>query len=79
MGQDNTILIKKESKIKSTYSIQDKMNQNDIVHIKKESKTVTISNPRDIGERTQCSHCWANPIQSNTWQHNTPISQVTTW
>ena len=43
MDQDNTILIKKESKIKSTSSVQDKMNQNDIVHIKKESKTVSPS------------------------------------
>ena len=38
MDQDNTILIKKESKIKSTSSRQDKMNQNDIVHNSKESK-----------------------------------------
>ena len=39
MDQDNTILIKKESKIKSTSLVLDKMNQNDIVHNKKESKT----------------------------------------
>ena len=33
MDQDNTILIKKESKIKSTSLVQDKMNENDIVHM----------------------------------------------
>ena len=56
MDQDNTILIKKESKIKSTSSIQDKMNQNDIVHIKKESKTVSPSPIQDTLERDHNVH-----------------------
>ena len=48
MDQDNAILIKKESKINySTSSVQDKMNQNDMIHIKKESKTVSPSPIQD--------------------------------
>ena len=51
MDQDNTILIKKESKIESTSPVQDKMGQNDIVHVKKESKTVSPSPIQDTLEK----------------------------
>ena len=56
MDQDNTILIKKESKIKSTSLVQDKINQNDIVHNKKESKTVSPSPIQDTLERDYNDH-----------------------
>ena len=80
MDQDNTILIKKESKINySTSSVQDKMNQNDVVHNKKESKTVSPSPIQDTLERDHNVHIvgltQSNQIPGWSWQRNTPISQ----
>ena len=79
MDQDNTILIKKESKIKSTSLVQNKMNQNDTVHNKKESKTVSPSPIQDALEKDHNVHIvgltQSNQIPGWSWQQNTPISQ----
>ena len=79
MDQDNTILIKKESKIKSTSLVQDKMNQNDTGHNKKESKTVSPSPIQDALEKDHNVHIvgltQSNQIPGWSWQQNTPISQ----
>ena len=54
MDQDDKILVKKESKIKFTPLVQDKMEKMIWYTLKKNLRSVTISNARRIGERPQC-------------------------
>ena len=66
IDKDDTIFVEKDSKIISTSLVQDKMNKMIWYTLKKNLRQSYHFNPRRIGERLQCSHCWANPIQTNT-------------
>ena len=47
MDQDDKILVKKESKIKSTSLVQDKIEQDDTIFVEKESKIKSTSLVQD--------------------------------
>ena len=47
MDQDDTILVKKESRMKSTSQVQDKIDQDDTIFVEKESKIISTSLVQD--------------------------------
>ncbi|KAL0002613.1 hypothetical protein SO802_016394 [Lithocarpus litseifolius] len=58
MDHDDTVCAKKEPKIKSTSPVQDKMEQDDIEHIKKVSKIVSMEEDCNVHSTplTQSNH-----------------------